>query len=89
MASQTSSIVELPRTISASLKSGSIPFLLKSLACNHMESRRLLLQKKRVENDLPLGVDTNQAKFFPASIYYVSDAEIKLAAHDDSVGFPC
>lgn len=89
MASQTSSIVELPRTISASLKSGSIPFLLKSLACSRVESERLLLQKKRVEKDLPLGVDTNQAKFFPASIYYVPDAEIKLATHDDSIGFSC
>jgi len=38
---------------------------------------------------LPLGVDTNQAEFLPASIYHVPDAEIKLTAHDDSVGFSC
>lgn len=36
---------------------------------------------------MPFSVDTDQAKLFPAAIYYVSDAEIELTAHDDSVGF--
>ena len=38
---------------------------------------------------MPFGIDTDQAEFLPAAIYYVSDAEVELTAHDDGVGFSC
>lgn len=38
-------------------------------------------------DDLPLRVDPYQVELFPAPVYYFSNAEIELAAHDDGVRF--
>jgi|FreactcultuFSWF8_1027224.scaffolds.fasta_scaffold00018_163 hypothetical protein len=39
--------------------------------------------------NLPLGVNADQAKFFPATIYDVSDSKVELATHDNGVWFSC
>jgi hypothetical protein len=75
--------------MSASLKSGSIPFLLCLLACGQGKLGILLPVRERAQQDLPLGVDTDQAELLPAAIYYISDAEVELATHDDRVFFSC
>jgi hypothetical protein len=75
--------------MSASLKSGSIPFLLCLLARDQGRLGIMLLVREKVQQDLPLGVDTDQAELLPAAIYYISDAEIELATHDDRVFFSC
>lgn len=36
---------------------------------------------------LALGVDADQAQFFPAAVDDFGDAEVELAAHDGCVGF--
>ena len=40
-------------------------------------------------DDLPLGINTDQLKLFPASIHNVLHTKIELATHDHSVGFTC
>jgi len=75
--------------MSASLKSGSIPFLLCLLAAAQEKKESVAAKARNGWEYLPLGVDTNQAKFLPAAIYHVSDTEVKLTAHDDSVRFSC
>lgn len=36
---------------------------------------------------LPLCIDADELEFLPASIYYVFDAQVELAAHHTSVRF--
>jgi hypothetical protein len=88
--SQTSSIVELLLTISASLKSGSTPCLnaRDEQGCQQSRSDQKIVTGKEEGSRLPLSVYAHQPQFFPTSFHDVLDAQIKLAAHDDRVGLP-
>ena len=74
---QTSSMVELLRTIKASEKSGPIPFLSRHQR-EHSDTGLMEV--------LPLGVYAQQSKLLPATIHDILDAQIELAAHDGRAG---
>ena len=70
-------MVDLSRTIKASLKSGSTPLL----------GRKLATFSPQFAVAVPLCVDPHQLQLLPAALYDVLDPQVKLAAHDNSIRF--
>lgn len=54
-------------------------------------NRRFLTHNQRLRevwiNTLALGVDAQQAQVLPAAVHHVCDTHVKLAGHDDGLGF--
>ena len=87
--SQTLSMVELFRTISASEKSGSMPLLYIRVSLSSTLAMLGALNWSVATwagLDEPLRVDAQKSQFLPAAVHDVLDPQVELAAHDHGLG---